>query len=214
MTDKIPDKIIPLAEPRPEPVAPPNGAVPELKILPGLNPDDPFDPENVQLAGGEVLGAEKVVLTIPVRKPQSAEFFRVHPTLRIDTALLDHEREKFLIAPPLRGFVAEALPYSLLYCLNRNGGAFLWPIRLPGSDGRSNQWWDGARAAATYAKDRWVRCWANLTMNSYDAVIATAHIPEPNWPDLPLRDVLRLAFKDRLIDRHDHPILKALRGEV
>jgi hypothetical protein len=100
----------------------------------------------------------------------------------------------------------------LIYCINRNGGPFLWPIRLPGSDGRSNQWWDGARAAAAFAKDRWVRCWANLAMNSYDAVIATAFVPEPNWPDLSLRDLLHLAFKDRLIDRHDHPILKALRG--
>jgi hypothetical protein len=187
---------------------------PKLTIIPGLDPDDPFAPENARLADGEVLGAEKVVLTIAVRKPQNAEFFRVHPSLGLETALLDHEREKFLLAPAVRSAVPEALPFTLLYCINRNGGVFLWPLRLPGPDGRSNLWWDGARAAAAHAKGKWVRCWANLGAGSYDAVIATAHIPEPVWPELSLRDVLHLAFKDRLIDRPDHPILKALRGEA
>src|SRR5262245_36133630 len=100
---------------------------PELTIIPGLDPDDPFNPENMKLTDGEIVGATKVVLSIAVRKPQGAEFFRVHQTLGIDTALLDHDREKFYIAPALRGLVAEALPFSLTYCINRNGGLFLWP---------------------------------------------------------------------------------------
>jgi hypothetical protein len=39
-------------------------------------------------------------------------------------------------------------------------------------------------------------------------------LPEPNWPELPFKELLRVAFKDKYINSLDHPILRKLRGEV
>jgi hypothetical protein len=38
--------------------------------------------------------------------------------------------------------------------------------------------------------------------------------PTPEWPDhLPFREMLKIAFRDRIVDGLDHPVLKRLRGE-
>ena len=37
-------------------------------------------------------------------------------------------------------------------------------------------------------------------------------IPDPEWPTLSFQELLRIAFRDRLIDRLDHPVIKRLRG--
>jgi hypothetical protein len=43
---------------------------------------------------------------------------------------------------------------------------------------------------------------------------AAADLPAPVWPDHTLQDLIRVAFKERLIDRADHPVLKRLWGEA
>jgi hypothetical protein len=48
----------------------------------------------------------------------------------------------------------------------------------------------------------------------YDVVQAVGELTEPEWPDLPFAEILRLTFKDRFIRSTDHPVLRALRGEV
>ena len=48
----------------------------------------------------------------------------------------------------------------------------------------------------------------------YDVFEASGSIPDPEWPELPFREMLKLCFKDRYIDSLDHPVLQSLRGEV
>ena len=43
---------------------------------------------------------------------------------------------------------------------------------------------------------------------------AAADLAAPEWPDLTFAEILRLAFKQRVIDSYDHPFLKQLRGEA
>jgi hypothetical protein len=40
---------------------------------------DPFDLDALRVEGLDDIGVEKVLLTVPVRKPRKTEFFRVHP---------------------------------------------------------------------------------------------------------------------------------------
>jgi hypothetical protein len=48
----------------------------------------------------------------------------------------------------------------------------------------------------------------------YDVAVAPEGVAEPKWPEISLRELLRLAFgKGKLINSLDHPILKRLRGE-
>jgi hypothetical protein len=55
---------------------------------------------------------------------------------------------------------------------------------------------------------------ANLALGSYEVHQALGNLPDPEWPGMPLNDLLRVAFRDRLITTMDHPVLRRLRGEV
>jgi hypothetical protein len=54
---------------------------------------------------------------------------------------------------------------------------------------------------------------SNRGAGAYDVYIAQAGIPDPEWPDETLTDLLRVAFgKGRLIDTHKHPVIQRLLG--
>ena len=64
------------------------------------------------------------------------------------------------------------------------------------------------------AKTKWLRVAANMSAGNYEAFEAVAQLGEPQWPDMPFSEVLKIAFKDFMIDSLDHPVLKQLRGEI
>jgi hypothetical protein len=54
-----------------------------------------------------------------------------------------------------------------------------------------------------------------MNIGAYDVFEASSTIPEPEWPkDLTFEQMLRIAFKGRLVDSLSHPVLKRLRGET
>jgi hypothetical protein len=53
---------------------------------------------------------------------------------------------------------------------------------------------------------------ASHAAGEYDIAVAAAPLPEPEWPDLPFRELLRLAFREAHIDSADHPVVRRLRG--
>ena len=167
----------------------------------------------------EQVGVKKALLMITVRKPNRQEFVRVHPDedMSLQTAVLPlkEERETYLVDPGLWSELpGEIIPMVLFTCINRQGVLTLWPIRLPGEDGRHNQWHLSALEAVTEAKKHWIRLSANFSLGGYDVFIATGDFPEPVWPELPLQKIIEIAFKDRFIQDLDHPVLRRLRGEL
>jgi hypothetical protein len=58
----------------------------------------------------------------------------------------------------------------------------------------------------------WIRLKANMSLGAYELYEAEAAIPDPEWPDLPFQELVRIGFKGRLIDGIDHPAIKRLRG--
>ena len=126
---------------------------------------------------------------------------------------LKDEREVYLVtaelAPELAGEVFGA---TLFTAINRQGTLFFWPVRLPSADGKDLEWWRSAREAADIAMDRWVRVKANMNLGAYEIFEAASTMVEPQWPETGYWDLLKIAFRDRLIDRIDHPVLKRLRG--
>ena len=90
--------------------------------------------------------------------------------------------------------------------------AVFWPVPLPGPDGRRNTWHEAAQQAALEATKRWVRVKANMAAGTYDVDAAAAEIAAPEWPDLPMAQLLKLAFGDRMITSIDHLVVKRLRG--
>lgn len=184
---------------------------------------DPFDVASLRLSGdfGEAAGVKKAILSIPVRKPDKAWFVRVHPSdsYCINTAVIElkEDRETYLVARSLWGGLAgEATfsPRALFTAMNRQGVLFIWPVRLPGADGKIDEWSRTALEAAGMAGKQWCRVTANMALGAYEVYYASGELGEPSWPGISFDDVVRIAFKDRYIDRLDHPVLRKLRGEM
>ncbi len=108
----------------------------------------------------------------------------------------------------------EIIPEVLFTTINRQGVVFLWPIRLPGEDGRHNPWHRSALEAAQLATKQWVRVAANMSLGAYDVFEATGDFPEPEWPNISFKEILQIAFRDTYIQSLDHPVIRRLRGEL
>jgi hypothetical protein len=182
---------------------------------------DPFaDLSKLRLSQAftESVGTKKLLTTVPVRKPGKQEFVRVRPEPEYRGAFaileLREDNEYYLLMPE----IAEAIPAEfrsmMLYTtINRQRTVTLWPVRLPTSDGRRDEWQRSAQESAERAMATWVRVVGNKNLGAYEIWPATGNVPEPEWPEHTFQDLLRIAFRERIIDSFDHPVLKRLRGE-
>jgi hypothetical protein len=55
---------------------------------------------------------------------------------------------------------------------------------------------------------------SNQGLGAYELHPAIANLAEPEWPDVSFQEILKIAFKGRLIEELDHPVLRRLRGEL
>lgn len=183
--------------------------------------DDRFNLSRLRLSQNfsESIGVKKALLTVPVRKPNRQEFVRVHPDedMHLETAVLEikEDREVYLVEPELWPDLAgELTPKALFMTINRQGVVTLWPVRLPGEDGRHDEWNRSALEAAQMAMKKWIRVAANMSLGAYEVYEASADLPDPEWPDLDFQQALKIAFKDRFVQSLNHPVVRRLRGEV
>jgi hypothetical protein len=182
---------------------------------------DPFDPANLRLsqAFAETVGVKKLLTTVPVRKPSPQDFVRVHPDpeFRENFPIIElkDEREEYIVVADLvPALMGEFVTKTLFLAINRQGTPFFWPVRLPSPDGKNLEWWRSAREAAELGQKSWIRVRANMNLGAYDIFRAESAIPDPEWPPLGFWDLIRIAFRDHLIDHIDHPVIKRLRGQV
>ncbi len=165
------------------------------------------------------IGVEKLITKIAVGKPSKQAWVRVHkdPDYRFETALLEmkEKNEMYLVAPNLWTPLADEIVRVVIFVgISRQGVLFFWPVKLPGSDGKHNEWHQSALKAATIAMDHWVRVSANQAAKGYDVSRSGAKLDEPKWPEITFAEMFKIAFKDHYIDSIDHPVLRELRGEV
>lgn len=190
--------------------------------LPPNTSYDPFDPNSLRVESMAAASVEKVLTAVPVRKPKRTEFFRVHPEHVLDTYVLEWDSESgmgkdsYLVMPEAQDLVRDELRHTrLLVAMNRQGTPFLWPIKLPGGDNdRIHRIADTALQAADLAKTRWVRMVWNSNLGAYDIHRATGDLGDPQWPERSFRDLIEIAFRNNLISGPDHPVIKALSGDL
>jgi hypothetical protein len=163
--------------------------------------------------------AKRLLLMLPIRSPNSQDFVRVYPdpNYRLTPAVLIKLKEGgeyFLVHPTIVNEVdpTEYFHASLFLYVNKQKVPAFWPVRLPDPDGKLNPWHESAGQAVQQAMKAWVRVVANKSLGGYDVLQAMAKYSEPEWPQLAFSELLKLAFKDRLIDSLDHPVLLKLRG--
>jgi hypothetical protein len=180
---------------------------------------DPFNLDNLRLSQSfaETAGVKKLLRTVPVHKPNPQDFVRVHPSPEFRDNFpvieLKDEREEYVITAALvPELIGEFVNKTLFTAVNRQGVCFLWPVRLPDPEGKEMEWWRSAREAAELAMKQWIRTKANMSLGAYEMFVAESAMSDPVWPEVTYQELIRLAFRDRLIASLDHPVIKRLRG--
>jgi hypothetical protein len=182
---------------------------------------NPFDLASLRLSQNftETAGVRKLLKTVPVHKPNPQDFVRVHPSPEyrenFPVIELKDEREEYIVAAGLLSeLVGEFTSKTLFTAINRQGVLFLWPVRLPDPQGRQMEWWRSMREAAELAMTQWIRTKSNMSLGAYEMYVAESTMSEPEWPEATFQDLIKLAFRDRLITALDHPVIKRLRGSA
>jgi hypothetical protein len=195
-------------------------AEPEFKSASTSEPSEEFDLNRLRLSQSftETAGVKKLLRTVPVRKPNRQDFVRVHPSAdyRADFAMIelkDEGEEQYIVrGHDLIGELAgEIVPKTLFTAISRQGVVFLWPVPLP-VGGKQIEWHRSLREAAEIGIEQWVRVKANMSLGAYEMTVAESAMAEPIWPDVTFQELIRIAFRDRLITTIDHPVIKRLRG--
>jgi hypothetical protein len=174
--------------------------------------------ETIRISGDVAAASVEHLVTIPTKKPHRSWFFRAHPDPAM--SFLAHvfedrdegQGETYFVTPraaPLLDGVLRTVQLSL--CVNIHKVLFLWP--LPVDSGRG-AWASSARAAFDLARKTWVRLIPDMALGGYRIYEARGEHPEPEWPDLTLKDILKVAFGSggRVIDSEDHPVVRRLQG--
>lgn len=159
---------------------------------------------------------------IRIMKPAKDCFIQSHPdpeyslyTAVIDLGSIDGI---YLVGPHIRNQFEEEPTYHLrllVTAVRRDGGAFIWPLRVPTEDENKDPWATSAMQAYRTSQGEWVRVYADTRASCYKVLVAAGELPAPDWSVLPaFPDLLRAAFRDRVIDSLDHPVPRRLRGEA
>jgi hypothetical protein len=185
---------------------------------------NPFDLDALRAAPDlNDIEVEKILTTVPVRKPARNEFFRVHPgnEFVIDGYVLEHESEMdrtvYWVAPDLRAALIDHLRKVRLFtCIDKRSNVYLWPAKLPTADGSmsARSWYQSALRAAEEAKKLWVKVMGNKSLGAYDIAVARGDLGDPQWPDHTFQELIELAFRDKVIDTLEHPVIREINGEI
>ena len=180
-----------------------------------------FEIEQLRLSQDFTAAAsvKKALVSVPVRKPDRHLFIRVRPEEEFRMAcgviVLREERETYVVSQGvLPQLATEVMPVEIYTTINRMGTVSLWPIRLPGEDGRWNEWHRTAREAAERAMHKWIRIVPNMSLGANDIYEAQGQIPDPEWPDHSFADLVRIAFRGKVIEDLDHPVVQRLLGRI
>jgi hypothetical protein len=170
------------------------------------------DLSSVAIAPTALVGQQRIVTRVPVKKPDKQIFFRAHPTDKVETYVIEDKenRETYYVLPEMRDeIVAQGLhrPVLLARVITRQAVNMLWPLGLS-VDGRSNSWHETAHEARRIAEKDWIRIVPNMALGGYEIFKAVAPIDEPDWSKMTFQELLEVAFRNRIISSLDHPVLK------
>jgi len=156
-----------------------------------------------------------VLSAVPVRKPGPNDFIRVRPGADWQRRcyIAEWEGDTYYIPPefyePLEDVARPVLLRTAI--TNRGHITFLWPIKIM-ADGPGRMWMETAVLAAELAETRWVRMKGDTKLGGYQIRHAQDDLGEPKWHDVTMSELLRIAFRGRVVDSIDYPIIRALRG--
>jgi hypothetical protein len=160
----------------------------------------------------------ELLTVVPVGRPPSDQYFRVNPDpeMMLESTILkmkDGPNDTvYYVVPAMRDhpLLVDRLRWVLLVVTyswpRRQIG--LWPVAI--DTGRGNSWWTSGWAAYEAAKTDWIQMQSGT--DRYSVFKAEGELPAPEWPKHTLPDLLKIAFRDTIINHDDVPIMRRLRG--
>ena len=95
----------------------------------------------------------------------------------------------------------------------RNGGLFVWAIKLPtGRNGVADQWAHSRMEIAKHAESKWLKPCKSKSGNGYDFEEPVAVYDDPDWSKIDFDQAIKAACKDRIIDSVEHEAVKEALG--
>lgn len=190
----------------------------EPTLVTGTTVRDILDPE-YSVGDDEGLELGPAVISVPIRKPNSAEYFRTHPDFVADRYVLEisegMDKFVYLITDELIHLAEEHVRKVRIYpFINKRRTVALWVINNP-RDGqkRGRKAFDTAVRAAEHGKKAWTKTWWNRDTSTYDFRPARGDLGEPRWPEMTHREMYAIAFEGLIIDHPGHEVLRELWGE-
>ena len=168
---------------------------------------------------GVTLGVKKLLTTVPVGKPKKSSFFRSHTdeAMRFPAMLLENKEanESYLVMPYVAQSISELVrPMVLHAVIDRQNNVSLVPVPLPDSSGKRNPWHESLAQAVEHAKSKWIRISANMHLGNYEVYEAEGALPDPDWPSCTMDELVRIAFRGKIIDSLEHPVVQSLLGRI
>ena len=162
---------------------------------------------------------KKALTTVPVRRPGRQDFFRVHPAeshrIPVGLLILEDTGECYAVTPGVADQLgSDVSRRCLVLVVNRQGVLSLWPLAMADENNRLHEWGRSALEAVELAKTHWVRLRSNRSLGAYEVELAATPLPEPTWPDVPFAEIVNVAFRGKIVDTVDHPVVRTLKGAL
>jgi hypothetical protein len=184
---------------------------------------DMLDPESFRIDQSELdQPVVKTLLTaVPVRKPRSLEFIRVHPDPSyrmgpVPFIALKDSQEYYLVQPAMRKALRprEYWIGEIFLATNRLDKPFFWIVTIQSPTGRTSDWYTSAIECAERAMNEWVQIVSDRDAGIYTVAPADDELEEPEWPEQTFKELFDIGFKRRMVDSLDHAVFKQLRGKL
>jgi hypothetical protein len=134
-------------------------------------------------------------------------------TLVVDEAGVG--KKFYFITPSMRSHITVApriRRYSLrVICTHPGGILMLWPVPILGI-GRDFPVWASYNKAAKMAETDWVSMVWSDEHRDYIIGPAEGELPEPDYGQRSLTEMLMEGFADGVVDNEEHPFMRRLRG--
>lgn len=183
---------------------------------------DPFSPENLLLSQNfsELTPTRKLLTILRVGKPVKEGFVRAsadrnHTTLASLIELKDESTEIYYVPMELREALKSDPCYkiaSLTLATDRDGTPFFWKVDVPDPSGKKQPWIDSMLECLEVAKTKWVRVGWSKATRAYECRIAEIQ-SVPVFQTDSMQDLLNIAFKGKIINNLDHPVVRRLFGK-
>jgi hypothetical protein len=198
--------------------APRNGEAEHLESPTATNVFDNLEKARAR-AETEVFYSQRQISHIVVKRPDPHWFVRLHPDWEFDVIIYEDRENQGLVYyvwPELEEEIGRfGRRTELRLGVTTTGTYFLWPLKLPGKTGDTNLWNSTAMTCAKRCCEppatQYYAIRSNRESGGYETIPSTKPHTEPEWLDLPVSEILKLGFGDRVILDTNHPIMRRLR---